>query len=122
MNVGKLSKSTIKSEDNPVVFTGHIHTLEFSLDYFELIPNPYRSPGSKRPDYSAYGRNAKGDKVEIGAGWHREFIRDGIKGEMISLTFDDLSFAKPIHVTAFKGDDENCWPITWHRERAKEAA
>ena len=122
MQIGKIIRFKSDSEENNLLFTGNFHTMEFSIDYFELIRNPFRSPDTKRPDYLIYGRNAKGDKVEIGAGWYREFIRGGIKGEMISLTLDDPSFKNPINVTAFKGDDEDCWPITWRRERAKSSA
>jgi uncharacterized protein (DUF736 family) len=121
MQIGKITRFKSDSEENNLLFTGNFHTMEFSIDYFELIRNPFRSPDTKRPDYLIYGRNAKADKVEIGAGWHREFLREGIKGEMISLTFDDPSFKNPINVTAFKGDDEDSWPITWRRERAKPA-
>jgi uncharacterized protein (DUF736 family) len=119
MNVGKLVKIIPLSEETLEIYTGSIQTLEFSIDYFSLIANPFRSPGTKRPDYLVYGRNPKGEKVEIGVGWHREFARNEIKGEMISLSFDDPSFKKPLHVTAFKDTDENHWPITWQRERAK---
>ena len=119
MNIGKLTRFKSNSEENNILFTGHIHTMELSIDYFELILNPYRSADSKRPSHLAYGRNSQGDKVEIGAGWHRDYIRNGVNGEMISLSFDDPSYKTPLHVTAFRGDDNDCWPITWKRERAK---
>jgi len=122
MNVGKITRFKSESEESNVIFTGTLQTLEFSLDFFELMRNPYKSPGSKRPDYIGRIRNSKGDKIEVGLGWHREFVREGSKGEMISLTFDDPSFKHALHVTAFKGEDDNCWPLTWKRERAKVSA
>ena len=115
MEIGILNKSRI--EEASIPFHGHVKTMELTIKEFELARNPLKKPeqDNKQPNYLIFAENRNGDKIKIGAGWHRDYERDGKTGEMISLTFDDPSFPAPLHVTAFKGDNEYQWPITWRR-------
>lgn len=114
MEIGLLIKSKI--QDAYVLFHGNVKTLQHTIKEFELVKNPLKSQLNKsQPDYLINISNRDGEKFKIGAAWHREYERNGEFGEMISLSFDDPSFDSPLHVTAFKGDDEHRWPITWRR-------
>lgn len=118
MEIGLLIKSKIPDADIP--FYGNIKTMEVTLKNFELKRNPYKSDeNSKHPHYIIYLKGLDNTEIAIGAGWYRTYVRNGVEGEMISLTFDDPSFKHSLNVTAFKGSDEYRWPITWKRERAK---
>lgn len=114
MELGFLIKSKII--DATVQYHGHVKTMEITIKEFELVRNPYKTAEkTKQPDFYIHVTNRNGDKIKMGAAWLREFERDGIISEMMSLTFDDPSFEAPLNVTAFKGDDEYRWPITWRR-------
>lgn len=73
-------------KDSTILFTGFIKTMQLSIDYFELIRNPYKSPEKKaHPDYLIYVRNHEGEKVTAGAAWYKEFMKNGMKGEVICI-------------------------------------
>ena len=114
MEIGLLIKSKII--DALVQYYGHVKTMEITINEFELARNPLKKPEkTKQPDFIIFIVNRNGHKIKAGAAWHREFEREGIVSEMISLSFDDPSFPNALHVTAFKGEDEYRWPITWRR-------
>jgi uncharacterized protein (DUF736 family) len=119
MEIGLLIR---KRHETDIKFYGTLKTIKHTITDFELYANPRKTADKpNQPDYVIYLPSEHGSPILIGAAWHREFSRDGVPGEMISLTFDDPSFDAPLHVTAFRGDDENRWPITWRRERSKAA-
>lgn len=116
MEIGLLIR---KRHETDVKFYGTIRTIEHNIVDFELTENPRKTPDRKnQPDYLIHLPTADGRMVLIGAAWHRTFQREGAEGEMVSLSFDDPSFDTPLHVTAFKGNDDDRWPITWRRQRA----
>ena len=120
MEIGLLIKS--KFDDSSLKFHGNIQTMQHTIKDFELHRNSYKTEETpKHPDFIIYYKNRDGALIKIGAAWYREYIRNGISGEMVSLTFDDPSFDATIHATAFRGEDEYRWPITWRRERSKSA-
>lgn len=109
MQIGLLIQSKILDADVP--FYGNLKTMEITIRNFELKRNPYKKE-DKHPDYNIYVKSVDGSEVSIGMAWHHKYVRNGIDGELISLTFDDPSFSSSLRVTAFKGEEEYRWPIT----------
>lgn len=120
MEIGLLIKSKLNDETR--LFRGNLKTIQHNIRDFVLCRNPLKNEDKpKQPDYIVYLDIQGEPLLKIGAAWHRHYERGGVSGEMISLTFDDPSFDAPLHVTAFRGDDEFRWPITWRRRQTTAA-
>lgn len=96
---------------------GEIATLSFSIK-FTLQENPTRKSGNSNiPDYLILVKNAAGTPIQVGLVWKKTSKKIGASmTEYLSMSFDDPSFPKPLHVTAFE-NSEDTWNIVWNRPK-----
>lgn len=102
--------------------TGRIQTLKFRTS-FELVRLTDRGNSPDAPAYEINVKAADGGFVSIGNAWEKEIQRGDQAGKtMLSLSFDDPSFEKPLHVSAFPTDrggpnGEYVFDMVWRRPR-----
>ena len=111
MNIGKIHKLNLNGDEK---LKAVIKMRTLSLECF-LEENEFQNSDAS-PKYRIVEINPQGDEVEIGAAWEKRPKSGG--DPYLSLSIDDPSFEKPIHLYAFK-KGEGHWDIVWQRPRQR---
>lgn len=101
---------------------GKLRTLKLALPGFLMrkIANPSQSPDAPTWELVVDG------VLVVGLGWEKTITRGENEGQgFFSLTFDDPSFDRPLHVAAFRAADDPAgqvsYDIVWNRPRGGAA-
>jgi len=102
-------------------FRGYVRTLEHDIA-FRAITNADRR-SDEAPTHRLMCRGRHGKEIQIGSAWKRKKSEaNGSVVEYLSLSFDDPSFATPIHATAFKNANDDIWEINWRRPQRRDSS
>jgi uncharacterized protein (DUF736 family) len=117
MKIGELQERTTSIGK---IRVGAISTMAFSIA-IELIPAP-KSENPNAPAFIIFGKSDHGARVPIGAAWIKQLKRGPNSGaEFLTITIDDPSLPRPLHVAAFKNVETGIWEIMFRRRQAQSA-
>ena len=99
---------------------GELQTLELEMQFW--LDSNSASSSEAAPAYTIYAKSRTGRAVQVGSAWKKTIKAQRRAGEeFLSLTFDDPSFAAPLHVAAFQTERPGEYEVTWRRRQERPA-
>ena len=117
MKIGELQE---KITNSGKILVGVINSLAFSAS-IEFHPAP-KSENTNSPAFIIYAKSNNGGRVQIGAAWIKHLKKGPNSGEeFLTITIDDPSLPRALHLAAFQNPETNNWEIMFRRRQEQSS-